>query len=116
MIIKPCVIRYQPSVKPVPMFPVQSTGDHHHSVPLHVLPTVIMITVGPFALTVVVILNAVVSVKLQIALKVVFVMLVTFGMDCNVSDENHADVLMGIFHIVSGKHFIKRTVPRNANA
>ena len=98
------------------MFPVQSTGAHRHSAPLHVLPTVIMITVGPFALTVVVILNAVVSVKLRIALKVVSVMLDIFGMDCSVSDGNLVDALMVTYHIVSGKHFIKRTVPRNASA
>ena len=98
------------------MFPVQSTGDHRHSALLHVLPIVITITAGPFALTVVVILNAVVSVKLQIALKVVSVMLDIFGMDYNVSGGNHVDVSTVISRIVSGKHFIKRTVPKNANA
>ena len=75
-----------------------------------------MITVGPFALTVVAILNAVVSVKLQIALKVVSVMLDISGMDCNVSGGNLVDAFMEIYHIVSDKHFIKRTVPRNASA
>ena len=74
------------------MFPVQSTGDHRHSALLHVLPTAITITVGPFALTVAAIPSAVVSVKLRIVLKVASVMLDIFGMDCNVSNGNHADV------------------------
>ena len=51
-----------------------------------------MITVDPYALAVAVILSAVVSVKLRIVLKVAFVMLDIFGMDCNVSNGNHADV------------------------
>ena len=116
MIFKLCVIRYQPSVKRVLMFPVQLTGAHHHSALLHVLPTAITITVGPFALTVAVIPSVVVSVKLPIVLKVVSVMLGISGMDCNASNGNHVDVLMGTSRIVLGKRFTKRTVQKNANA
>ena len=62
----------------------QLIGDPQPFALWNALLTVTMTIAGPFVLTVVLILNAVVNVKPQIALKDVFVMLVISGMGCNV--------------------------------